>query len=247
MERLNRWINPLLWVIYLALLAVLLPHTAWAFAVFEPDGQRLVAWSAAFAFEASIAALTYKLMQRIETAPRRKSAWVRWRGSYLNVYAGGLLVAVAVSALANWSHALEFGTATAATRQFPMLAGVLPVAFGAILPGVSFIFAHVLADVAGADVDADPELERAKKEAADLRRELREAERRIAAAEARAAEAEGRFAAAGDLFARLMAESKRERILAAAERWPSLQPAAVAIIAGASPSYVSEVLSGALD
>ena len=45
MERLNRWINPLLWVIYLALLAVLLPHTAWAFAVFEPDGQRLVAWS----------------------------------------------------------------------------------------------------------------------------------------------------------------------------------------------------------
>lgn len=94
MERLNRWINPLLWVIYIALLAVLLPHTAWAFAVFEPDGQRLVAWSAAFAFEASIAALTYKLIQRIEATPRRRSAWVRWRGSYLNVYAGGLLVSV---------------------------------------------------------------------------------------------------------------------------------------------------------
>ena len=32
MERLN-WINPLLRVIYIALLGVLLPHTAWAFAV----------------------------------------------------------------------------------------------------------------------------------------------------------------------------------------------------------------------
>ena len=60
--------------------------------------------------------------------------------------------------------------------------------------------------------------------------------------EARANAAEQRFGAAGELFARLFAEEKRQRILAAAERWPELPPASVAIIASASPGYVSEVL-----
>jgi len=249
MERLNRWINPLLWVIYIALLAVLLPHTAWAFAVFEPGGLGPIAWSAAFAFEASIAALTYQLMQRIEATPRRRSAWVRWRFAYLNVYAGGLLVSVAVSALANWSHAVEFATDTVVVGLFPVLGWALPVAFGAILPGVSFIFAHVLADVAGTEAEADPELDKVRSRMDALRHEAqqaearaREAEARAAAAEAQRTDAELRFAAAGDLFVRLAAESKRERILAAAERWPALPPASLAIVAEASPSYVSEVL-----
>jgi hypothetical protein len=232
----NSWINRLLWFIYLALLAVLLPHTAWAFAVFEPAGQAGIAWSAAFAFEASIAALTYKLIARIEAAPRRKSQWKQWRHAYLNVYAGGLLVSVAVSALANWSHAVEFGTTTAVVRQYPVLSGFLPIAFGAILPGVSFAFAHVLADVAATELESDPELDRAKAIVVDLRRQLRDAEQR-------AASAETRFAAAGDLFVRLAAESKRDRILAAAERWPQLPASAIAVIAESSPSYVSEVLN----
>ena len=62
-------------------------------------------------------------------------------------------------------------------------------------------------------------------------------------AESRAITAEQRFAAAGDLFARLFAEEKRQRILAASERWPELPAASIAIIAGASPGYVSEVLN----
>jgi hypothetical protein len=68
------------------------------------------------------------------------------------------------------------------------------------------------------------------------------AEAHISDAEARAIAAEQRFDAAGDLFARLFAEEKRQRILAASERWPELPAASVAIIASESPGYVSEVL-----
>jgi hypothetical protein len=239
----SKWINALLWIIYIALLAVLLPHTAWAFAIFEPDGAGVVAWAAAFAFEAAIAALTYKLIQHIEAAPRSRSAWRRFRIGYLNVYAGGLLVAVAVSALANWAHAVEFGTTTAVVVRFPFLAGILPVAFGAILPGVSFIFAHVLADVAGTEADADPELIKAKDTSRELRAALREAERAKDAAEQQATEAERRFDAAGDLFARLFADEKKTRILAVAERWPQLPTASIAMITESSPSHVSETLA----
>jgi hypothetical protein len=67
--------------------------------------------------------------------------------------------------------------------------------------------------------------------------------RHLVEAEAKASAAEQRFAAAGDLFSRLFAEEKRQRILAAAERWPELPAASIAIISSASPGYVSEVLN----
>ena len=46
---------------------------------------------------------------------------------------------------------------------------------------------------------------------------------------------------AGDLVARLFAEEKRRRILAAAEHWPQLPAASIAVVASASPGYVSDV------
>ena len=73
-------------------------------------------------------------------------------------------------------------------------------------------------------------------------RELQAAEGQLANAEARANAAEQRFATAGDLIARLFAEEKRQRILAAVEQWPELPVSSVAIIAQASPGYVSKVL-----
>ena len=88
----------------------------------------------------------------------------------------------------------------------------------------------------------NPELTRAKQTIKELQTALHTAEARISDTEARAIAAEQRFAAAGDLSARLFAEEKRQRILVAAERWPELPAASVAIIAGASPGYVSEVL-----
>lgn len=42
MKHQRNWSNALLWAIYLSLLAVLLPHTAWAFARFEPWGVQLL-------------------------------------------------------------------------------------------------------------------------------------------------------------------------------------------------------------
>jgi len=233
-----------LWLVYFALLAVLLPHTAWAFSQFEPEatavlGLRItaVAWLAAIAFEASIAVLTHRLAGHIESVPNYKDAWRRFRARYLNAYSLGLVTAVLVSALANLAHAVEFGRPMALTDSRSWLFAVYVVAFGAVLPFVSLLFARVLSNVTEADTAelvANPELEAAKQAVASLRAQLK-------AANQRAADAEARFAAAGDLM-RLLSEDKRERILVARQRWPELPQTAVALIAGASPSYVSDVL-----
>lgn len=80
---------------------------------------------------------------------------------------------------------------------------------------------------------------------------VKEAEARAKAAEQRAMDAEAvanmtnaRFDAAGDMMRLLMSENKRERILAARQQWPELPITWLALVAGASQSYVSEVLNG---
>lgn len=238
------WASRILWTVYLALLAVLLPHTAWAFSRFEPPTRwgTVTAWAAAFAFEAAIAALTHKLAKHIESVRGSKS---RFKRRYLNAYSAGLLVAVVVSALANLAHSVEFGQPLVIFAVWGVPFGLYSVAFGGILPLTSLIFARVLSnvmDTESTEVAPNPELERAKTTVADLRRELKETEARAKDAELRANQAEQRFGAAGDLFVRLFADEKRQRILAAAERWPALPLAAIAVIAESSPSYVSEVL-----
>lgn len=236
-------VNTLLWLVYIALLAVLLPHTAWAFEQFEPAGGRPVAWAAAFAFEAAIAVLTHKLAKHIETTPKRLSARAKFGYRYLNAYAVGLVTALGVSVLANLAHAVQFGRQMAIFGDSPVLAGVYSVAFGAVLPMVSLLFARVLSNVVESEQDADPELVRVRSEMADVRRQLRDSEQQRRLAEQHAAQAEQRFDAAGELFARLFSDEKRQRILAARASWPELPAASIAIIAAASASYVSEVLS----
>jgi hypothetical protein len=253
MRRQTSWSSVILWVIYLALLAVLLPHTAWAFARFEPPSSgwlgiswgQVTAWAAAFAFEAAIAALTHRLAERIEATPNYTGARVLLRRlsyQYLNAYAAGLLVALGVSALANFAHAVEYGQEFAIFRSYEVPPLLYSVTFGGILPLVSLLFARILGDTTDAEVEPNPELIKAKQVIGELEAGLERAEEQVANAEARAVAAERRFAAAGDLFARLFAEEKRQRILAAAERWPELPAASIAIISSASPSYVSEVL-----
>ena len=103
------WSRIVLWVVYLALLGVLLPHTAWAFGQFEPYGWRWLGWVAAVAFEGAIAAFTWRLAERIENTPRYRSGNVAGRKfayRYLNIYSTGLIVAIVVSAFANWAHAV---------------------------------------------------------------------------------------------------------------------------------------------
>ena len=253
MSRPQHWSSRLLWAIYLALLAVLLPHTAWAFARFEPAGAgwlgipwgAVTAWAAAFAFEAAIAALTHRLAERIETTPRFSAGNVALRRlgyRYLNAYAAGLFVAVGFSGLANFAHAVEYGQEFAIFDEHGMPPLLYSLAFGGILPLVSLLFARILANTAEDTAEANPELRQAKQAISTLRTELRQAQARAQDAEARAETAEERFAAAGDLVSRLFAEEKKQRILAAAEQWPELPSASVAVIASASPSYVSEVL-----
>ena len=257
MNHRNNWSGRLLWAIYLALLLVLLPHTAWAFARFEPAtvgwlGIRwgvLTAWAAAFAFEAAIAALTHKLADRIANTPICQSGHVFFRRlsyQYLNAYAIGLLVTVAVSGLANFGHAVEYGQDFALFGQYGISQLLFSVAFGGILPLVSLLFARILADTNNSEAQMNPKLVQAEATISDLQAQLHDSEFRMATAEAIADQAEQRFAAAGDLMARLFAEEKRQRILAISDQWPRLPASSIAIIAEASQSYVSEVLKNQL-
>jgi len=235
----------LLWTVYGLLLAVLAPHTAWLFMQFEPASPwgTGAAWAGAIAFEASIAVLTHKLARHIEATPRRLSPRSRFAYQYLNAYSAGLIISVGVSALANLAHSVQFGQSLAIFAAWGIAPQVYQIAFGGILPIVSLLFARVLSNEAETDSADDPALSEALRVNTELRRQMKAAEDRTRSAEERAAAAEVRFAAAGDLFGALFAEEKRQRILAAASTWPQLSASAVAIIAGASPSYVSEVLS----
>jgi len=146
--------------------------------------------------------------------------------------------------LANFGHAVEFGRDSAiyGSHRVPPL--LYSLAFGDILPLVSLMFAWILANTAGVEAGANPERTKAKQTIKELQSDLNVTEEHLADAVARANAAEQRFGAAGDLFARLFAEEKRQRILAAAEQWPGLPASSIAIITSASPGYVSEVLKG---
>lgn len=250
----STWINWLLWFIYALLLLVLLPHTAWMFAKAEtpqpgPGGVywgQLTAWLAALVFELVIGAMTHKLARHITAAPRLKSGWERFKKRYLNIYAVGLLLAWLVSTYANLAHAVEFGQEIKIFADWGWPVWTYSVAFGAILPTASLLFAWVLSSVIeqeGTEAEPNPELDKAKREAVELKAQLRQAETRTNEAETRAREAEARFQAAGDIFVMLTQGPKKERVLLAAQRWPELPRSSIAVITSVSPSYVTEVLN----
>lgn len=288
----KNWTTYILWIVYIGLLLVLLPHTAWLFNQFEPANGTITifglsflsvniggftAWAGAFAFEAAIAVLTHKLAKHFEAQPKRLPAapriyywsgrfweltwWSQFRYRYMNAYSFGLLVAVGVSALANLAHSVEFGRPLAIFAAWGIEAKIYQFAFGGVLPVVSLLFARVLSNVSESEDVPNPELDEAKKAFAEFRRATKEnenqlrlliaewqdktklAEQRAKEAEHFAHDAETRFAAAGELFARLFAEEKRQRILAARQMWPELPLSSVAIIAQTSPGYVSDVLN----
>lgn len=173
MKQLANWSSTFLWIIYLALLTVLLPHTAWAFRRFEPQPAgwlgvpwgMVAAWAAAFAFEAAIAALTHKLARRIEQTPRYTAGRVLLRRvsyQYLNAYAAGLFVALGVSALANFAHPVEYSRDSAIFGHYNVPPLLYSLTFGAILPLVLLLFARILGDSKDTEAAANPELTAAK-------------------------------------------------------------------------------------
>lgn len=232
-----------LWIVYIAILAVLLPHTAWAFSSVEPNGSWFVPGAAAFGFEAAIAVLTYKLAEHIEHKPKRMTGTRLFFHRYFNAFSFGLVIATIISALANLAHAVEFGKALKIFTEWHIPSGVYSLAFGGVLPLVSLTFARVLSNVTDDEEVANPELEAVRAKLTEVNKQLRESERQRIAAEDRARLAEERFGAAGDIMRRIFGDDKRERIIAVREWKPKLPGSAVALITETSPSYVSEIFS----
>jgi len=144
--------------------------------------------------------------------------------------------------MANLAHAVEFGRQLTIFTAWHIPFAVYALAFGAVLPLVSLIFARVLSNVIDAENDEDPALTEAKTSIAELRRQLRESEAGRKAAEDERKAIENRFASTAGTLIKLVSDDKRERILVAHQLWPQLPGASIAIIAGASASYVSEIL-----
>lgn len=252
----------ILWAVFLSLLVVLLPHTAWAFRKFEPDAsEAFVLWSsasitittsdvisyiAAFAFEAAIAVLVHKLAEhlgkKIPTSAKG-NFWKLFIWRYMNPLAFALVIVTAVSGLANLAHAVEYGQELSIFAKWGIPPSVYMVAFGGILPLLSLTFARVLSTIAEDEESPNPEVEEAKKTVLSLRQQLRESEAARRSAEEKAILAEARFASMSELAKALFAEDKRQRIVFVHKQWPQLPNSAISIIAEASPSYVSETLS----
>jgi hypothetical protein len=261
-----------LWTIYAGVLVVITPHTQWMFSRFEPANLRGLSWVAAVVFEATIFAVTHLLVEhiaarkpstfnfdkeRIRKVKIRKwelgelfTWWPLFRYRWLNAYTMLLGLAVFISGFANLSHAVEYGQSLTIVQAWSIPYKFFTLAFGGILPLVNLLFAAVIAQVDDAQNAENPELEKANGTISDLRKQLRESEQARKSAELGQAKAEEdrrqaeiNFAALGKLMVKLFAEDKKQRILAIHEQWPRLPGSAIAIMADASPSHVSEVLS----
>lgn len=207
----------ILWAVYICLLVVLLPHTAWAFRQFEPIESLaiygdftvadLLSYVIAFAFEAAIAVLTHKLAKHIElvkriyvqrknpdgTYTRMPDDWATLKARYIHPISFGLLISTLLSGMANLAHAVQFGQTMTIFTQWHIPQGVYSVAFGGILPLVSLTFARVLSDVTDTEDAPNPELDEAKKSFGEAKMKLRETEGRLKASEERAKLAEDKF------------------------------------------------------
>jgi len=230
-------VNTLLWLVYIALLAVLLPHTAWAFSQFEPSGSEALGWVAAFAFEAAIFGLTVRLKERLEATPRYTSGnitWRRFKFQLLNSYTLMLTFALSVSVASNWAHAVQFGRAFQVFSQYSISPLLYSVMFGAILPVTSMVFSRVLADTK-ADDEPNAEVEALKADRTRLKAESRQLTAHVQSLQQQMVGAEQmmKIAAGGD---------KSARVLAVHEQWPLLANSAIAVIAECSASHVSGVL-----
>lgn len=137
----------LLLAAYLFLLAVLLPHTAWMFAQFEPEQSRdLLGWAGAIAFEITIAALTHFLAKELAAVSdiAGENFWQRVKRELVNIPSFLLLSSIIISTVANWTHAYTFANADSAFGTNMIIKIVYSILFGAALPLCSFAYAYVL-------------------------------------------------------------------------------------------------------
>jgi len=272
-------VSSVLWIVFLALLASLLPHTAWAFDQFEPtDVERWtmfgttatpVAWLFALSFETAIAALTHTLKTHIEA--RRKSSfnlerarmpwylqwWPLFSYRYMNAYSAGLFAAWLLSTLANLAHAVEYGGRMAIFDKWGVPFGFYALAFGAVLPSISLVFARVLSSVREAEQEDDPAFAKMKEDMKEAKAAIRLAEQQTKATEQQANttirslekelyESEQRYKAVGDVVRYLFGQDMalKERIRGVRMTFPNLSQNGIAQLLGCSVSTVNDALQG---
>ena len=213
--------------LFILILAVLLPHTAWWFEQFEPDTATWVMWAAAVAFEGAVYAFTEKLADRIGAVSSRVKWHKRLRIQYFHPYSLGLLLVTLVSIMANRSHAIVFGNASPVFDILNMSVEQGSLWAGAVLPVCSLLFAWVLSQENLTEHEQDERLIIANKKIREQNKTIQELNAKAQAANA---------------YAFLGSVDKTEVILGVRSVWPGLNQAAVAEISGASKSHVSTTL-----
>ena len=228
----------MMWLIYMALLGVLLPHTAWAFSKFEPTGSMPLAWALAFTFEAALALFTHLLAQHIENARTPKKWHVRLRVRYLNGFGFTVFVAWLVSSLANIAHSVEFAQDMEIFAAWGVSPNAYAVAFGAVLPLTSLLFARALSNKIEDEQGQDGEVVTLNTKIKRLNKALAATERAKVRAEAERA----KYKEVAGTLGKLLDGEKKDRIRAAYKLWPELSQRGIGVIAEASASYVHETL-----
>ncbi|GEM_PF-1710660 len=258
----------LFWTVYVAFLFVLWPQAAWTVDQFQDAASghftimgvtaSALAWALSGVFEVTIAIVTHKLNTHWKEMPTRYKGQdmgnKRFAYRWLNVYAVALLVAMTVSAVANYTHVVQFTNPS--LKVFEGAPGVVKVyqwLFGLLLPAVSFVFARVLSTMQVSEQEDDPLFAKAKADLAEAKSTIRERDATIRQlsdtvrlTEQRLDESEQRYRAVGDvirfLFGKDMALS--DRIRGVRMTFPNLSQNGIAQIIGCSVSTVNGALEG---
>ncbi len=258
----------LFWAVYVGFLFVLWPQAAWTIDQFQDasNGKWMLmgvsasplAWALSGAIEATIGIVTHRLNQYWLDMPKLYKAvdkrMKRFVYRWLNVYAVALVVAMLVSAIANYTHVVEFTNSS--LRVFEGNQNVIKVyqiVFGLALPGVSFVFARVLSSMQESEQEEDPALAKAKLELKEANATIREKDLAIRQAngavrqtEQKLEESEQRYRAVGDVIRYLFGTDMalRERIRGVRTSFPNLSQNGIAQLLSCSTSTVNEALQG---
>ena len=240
----------------------------------------LLAWTLSGVFELTIAIVTHELNQHWLKMPRwrlpaladsatpeqrqgyarkaREIAWKKFSYRWLNIYALALMLAMGISAVANYTHVVQFtNLGLKVFAQADWAVRVYQAIFGLCLPGISFVFATVLSTMQESEQDDDPLLAEAKAKLKEANETIRQTKKAASEAEAQAnatirqieqalAESEQRYKAVGDVVRYLFGGELelRERIRGLRTSFPKLSGNGIAQIVGCSTSTVSEALDG---
>jgi hypothetical protein len=262
----------LFWIVYIIFLLVLLPQEAWTIGQGQDrTGTQWtilgvtaspLAWFLAAAFAASIAIVTHRLNIHWEKMPNRYKAddmgRKRFAYRWLNVYAVALMVSMVISAIANFTHVVQFtNTSLTIFKTYPWAVFAYQLIFGLALPGVSFVFARVLSTMQESEQEDDPAFAKAKSDLREanatirsLEKTIREIEQQYSAklrdTEKRLDESEQRYRAVGDVVRWLFGTdvALRDRIRGIRTTFPNLSQNGIAQLIGCSVSTVNDALSG---